>query len=411
MKKIKKILIFCAVLIVFLAALSYALYLSSGRTAPFSAIVLADLYALLIVSLPLMIVGLIRNLRRTVYSYENVGYIGGIFFVSTLLIALFVNFVTEKDAGNLTRLESAFHALTEFPKRFSFWAVAVMFAVCIVLGVSNIALIRHEGFRPGNLLSILLGAFYIGGTVAIYFVSDLISKTLGSLFVSRGITVLNTYIPMFLLLLMCYLECILLGCAIMSFAATRITPKYDKDYIIILGCSIDRKGGLRPLLKGRANRAVRFAWDQEIASGKSCKYVPSGGQGPDEVMSEGSALELYLLSHGAEEDEVFPEKKSRNTYENMLFSKAVIDSLKPDAKIAFATTNFHVFRSGLLARAAGFDAEGVSSPTKWYFWPNGFIREFFALLAMKKRAHISVAAALAASCTALGMIAYFGGLI
>ena len=409
--KYRKTFIAAALCVLTIAILSAVFYFSSGRDAPLSAIILADLYALLIISLPLMIIGLITNLKRTLYSYENVAYVGGIFFVSTLLVALFVNFVSEKNVGNLTRLESAFHALTAFPRRFSFWAVAIMFAVCIVLGISNIALIRHEGFRPGNLLSVLLGAFYIGGTVAIYFVSSLIEKGIGAIFLSKGATVLNTYIPMFLLLMMCYFECMLLGCAILSFAAAHITPKYDKDYIIILGCSIDKKGGLLPLLKGRANRAVRFAWDQEIATGKSCLYVPSGGQGPDEVMSEGSAMELYLLSHGAETDEVFPEKKSKNTYENLLFSKKIIDELKPDAKIAFATTNFHVFRSGILARQAGFDAEGVSSKTKWYFWPNGFIREFFAIITMKKRAHVTVAVVCAVACAILGITAYCGGLI
>ena len=65
----------------------------------------------------------------------------------------------------------------------------------------------------------------------------------------------------------------------------------------------------------------------------------------------------------------------------MLFSRKLIEEKKPDAKIAFATTNFHVFRSGMLAASQGWRLDGMGAPTKWYFWPNAFIREFLGLLA------------------------------
>ena len=347
-----------------------------------------------------------KSLKNDFYSYKNVGYIAAIIFLLTLgTDILFFRF-----SNSYITKYMLFELLKGFPYRFSNIAIPVMTVICIVLGISNVSLIRHEGFRPKNLLSILLAVFYIGGTAAIYAVSDLMSNTV---FVSpsRIFTILNTFIPMFLLLMMCYFECILAGFVIMGYAAVRKIPAYDKDFIIILGCLIDKKGGLLPLLKGRANKAVRFAWDQEIATGKKCLYVPSGGQGPTEVMSEGSALELYLLSHGAESDEVFPEKKSRNTYENMLFSKRIIDGMDPNAKVAFATTNFHVFRSGVLARMAGLNAEGIASKTKWYFWPNGFIREFFGILALNKKVHIAVACVTAGICTALALVTYFTGLV
>ena len=75
--------------------------------------------------------------------------------------------------------------------------------------------------------------------------------------------------------------------------------------------------------------------------------------------------------------------------------------VKPDAKIAFATTNYHMLRSGILARKAGIDAEGIAGDTKWYFWPNGFVREFFAILALNVRAHIITASAAAVLCAVI----------
>ena len=74
------------------------------------------------------------------------------------------------------------------------------------------------------------------------------------------------------------------------------------------------------------------------------------------------------------------EDKSATTYENMKFSKALIEERKKDAKVIFSTTNYHVFRSGILAGKVGLRVLGIGSKTKWYFWPNAFVREFIGLL-------------------------------
>ena len=78
------------------------------------------------------------------------------------------------------------------------------------------------------------------------------------------------------------------------------------------------------------------------------------------------------------------EDKSRNTFENMKFSKEKILAKKPDAKIAFSTTNYHVFRSGIYARRVKMRAVGMGAKTKWYFWPNAAVREFVGVLSRHK---------------------------
>jgi uncharacterized SAM-binding protein YcdF (DUF218 family) len=192
-------------------------------------------------------------------------------------------------------------------------------------------------------------------------------------------------LALFPALLACYYECIFFGTVIMSYAAALNRPQLDNDYLIILGCYIGKKRNkLLSLLRMRVNRAMRFAWEQEIATGKPVCFVPTGGQGRDEIMSEGSAMEMYLISHSAEENEVLTEKKAANTYENFTFSKELIDEQKKDAKVTFITTNYHVLRSGMLAKRAGLNAEGLASDTRWYYWPNGFIREFIAIVNMNK---------------------------
>jgi hypothetical protein len=54
--------------------------------------------------------------------------------------------------------------------------------------------------------------------------------------------------------------------------------------------------------------------------------------------------------------------------------------LNKEGKVVFATTNYHVFRSGTYARKAKMRAVGIGSKTKWYFWPNASVREFISLL-------------------------------
>lgn len=368
------------------------------------------LYILLYLSMSMAVMAyaLYRSIKRTLYSYANIVLIGGLLFNAVFLIACFWLTIS---AGGEIDSTYLYEALLTFPRTFSYYAVFVILFICVLLGISNVELIRREGFCLNNALSLLVAGLYIGGTFAIYLIIDLLQKYV---FIPLGLNnnpiflVLDTMIPLFLLLMLCYFECILAGTGILGWIAARAVPTYDKDYIIILGCSIDKRGGLLPLLRGRVNRAVRFAWDQEVATGKQLRYVPSGGQGPNEIMSEGSAMGFYLMTHGAEEDEVIPEKKSRNTWENLCFSKKIIDELTPNAKVAFATTNYHILRSGILANKAGLDAQGIAGDTKWYFWPNGFVREFFAILAMEMKVHFCAAAIVAVLCILIGWVEYLG---
>jgi uncharacterized SAM-binding protein YcdF (DUF218 family) len=75
------------------------------------------------------------------------------------------------------------------------------------------------------------------------------------------------------------------------------------------------------------------------------------------------------------------EDRSETTMENFRFSREKMDI--ENAKTAFFTTKYHVFRSGIWARRAGFARtaiQGEGSPTRWYFWPNAFVREFAGLM-------------------------------
>ncbi len=178
-------------------------------------------------------------------------------------------------------------------------------------------------------------------------------------------------------------------------AAKRI-PAFDKDYILILGCQIKKDGTLTPLLKGRADRAIEFARMQKEASGKDVIFVPSGGKGPDEILPEAQAIRSYLVHAGIPEARILTEDGSVNTYENFKWSLTLIRTVSraPEPQIAFSTTNYHVFRSGVLAGQQGVRAEGIGSRTRSYFWVNAFVREFAAAVYSEGKQHLRVIAEL-----------------
>ena len=165
-------------------------------------------------------------------------------------------------------------------------------------------------------------------------------------------------------------------------------PNFDKDFVIILGSKINSNGTLTPLLKGRCDRAIEFGNKQYEMTKKKIVYVPSGGKGKDEVMAEAEAIKNYLIENGIDEKQILIEDQSTSTIENMRFSKNKIDDAKKDAKISFSTTNYHVFRSGVIANEQGIDVEGMGSKTKWYFYTNALIREFIANLVQERKSHI-----------------------
>ena len=87
----------------------------------------------------------------------------------------------------------------------------------------------------------------------------------------------------------------------------------------------------------------------------------------------------------------------------MAFSRKLIEAEKPEARTAFSTTNYHVFRSGVWAGLAGLPAEGVGSRTKWWYWPNAFMRECVGLLQNRWKQELVLLVLLAALFGVLSM--------
>lgn len=162
-----------------------------------------------------------------------------------------------------------------------------MFILSFLLSLSNIQLIRKEGKRPVNALGIIFGILWALTTAALLGFNS-------ELFIWLWSNPTLSVIRFALIYIIDYFECMFLSTIACAFLSTRYLPPYDRDYIIILGCGINRDGTLTPLLMGRVDSAIRFASDQAEKNGKQAVFVPSGGQGADEVISESEAMTRYL---------------------------------------------------------------------------------------------------------------------
>lgn len=166
-------------------------------------------------------------------------------------------------------------------------------------------------------------------------------------------------------------------------------PKYDQDFIIVLGSGLINDK-VPPLLASRINKAIDFYWKQADAA-----FPPiilfSGGQGPDENLSEAEAMQKYAIEKGIPFEHTLTETRSVNTFQNMLYSKQIMDSVKGDKyNSIFTTNNFHLFRASLYAKKAGLKSQGIGSKTALYYWPNAMIREYIAIVVMQRKRHTIV---------------------
>lgn len=329
-----------------------------------------------------------RSIRKNRYLYKNILYCGLIVFV--LYILLFTVLGLSDRGGAIDVLTGVMNSLNGF----GVVAFVPMVLLSILVTISNIQLLRKEGRNWRNLLGTMLGITMVIACIMPELTEYYLQTTrLIDVHNWRGIgRFVGMFISNFCGSIVAYLNCILIGTIVLSVRAARHIPAFDKDYILIHGCMIRKDGTLPKLLQSRADRALEFAKMQKEATGKDIIFVPSGGKGSDEIISEAEAIRRYLKEKGVADEQILLEDRSKNTEENLKFSAELIrkESKVSDPKIAFSTTNYHVFRAGLLASDMGLQLEGIGSHTKSYFWINAFVREFIATMYSEKWTHAFV---------------------
>ena len=152
-------------------------------------------------------------------------------------------------------------------------------------------------------------------------------------------------------------------------------PK-NLDYIIVLGAQM-RGNSPSVVLKYRLDTAADY-----LKENPSTVCIVSGGQGKNEILPEAEGMKNYLVNTGIEPDRILTEDASKNTIENILFSKKLLpENSEPSAlQIGIVTNNFHVYRGLALARKQGLTSTyGIAAPSTLTYLPNNMLREFVGI--------------------------------
>lgn len=338
----------------------------------------------------------VNTVRTMRYSYD------AIFFLSVVIIfGLFLALWTSGSVYSYMQYHSISSSVVysinqNFTTFLTIGTLPFMFVFVLSVSISNIELIRKEGFKPANMLGLITGGAMLLGLAAVVVMFNYLGVKDSYVLDAFYAVVVSLYI---------FFEIMLVSAIIYGIYVSKYTPKYDKDYIIILGCKIKPDGTLYNLIKGRADKAIEFYNAQLEKTGKAACFIPSGGKGSDEIMAEGEAVKNYLIEQGIPEEHIIAETQSATTRENMKFSKAIIDERTENAKVVFSTTSYHVFRSGAIAYHNGIKIEGIGAKTKWYFWPNAFLREVAGIFTTQPKKQILIMAIIALA-AGLGSFAY-----
>ena len=124
----------------------------------------------------------------------------------------------------------------------------------------------------------------------------------------------------------------------------RLKEDPQPEVMVIFGCQM-RKDGPSILLKDRLDTALTY-WEEH----PDIKIVVTGGKGDDEHVSEAQGMYDYLAAHGVDGESIYMEDKSRNTWQNVNYTFALMEregwNLMDD--VLLVSSGFHLARIEML---------------------------------------------------------------
>lgn len=126
----------------------------------------------------------------------------------------------------------------------------------------------------------------------------------------------------------------------------------EPQVMVILGCQV-KPWGPSILLQDRLDKALDY-WEDN----PDIAIVVSGGQGPDEHISEAQAMYDYLVGNGVDGEQILREDRSYNTVQNLTYTMELLTGKGYDvtADMVVVSNGFHLTRVRMLwERVCGTD--------------------------------------------------------
>lgn len=146
------------------------------------------------------------------------------------------------------------------------------------------------------------------------------------------------------------------------------------DAAIVLGAAVwtDKPS---PVFRERINHAVNLYKQKRVK-----KIIFTGGQGNSNEKTEARIAQIYAVDEGIPKEDILIENKSRTTFENLEFSKEIIDR-ENIKSVLIVTDPLHMKRSMAMADFLEINALPEPTPTTVYqgFWAKTdlLVRETF----------------------------------
>jgi len=313
------------------------------------------------------------NFKNNIRSIKTVNFMNlSVFFVLFSLVLL----VNEKELynNNFVSLCNTIVMMFYFP----------IFIVLMFLLFTNIIQIFKNGFSRMNKVNILAILIFITTEYLLYnmalgedtFIFILLGELIG------GIAL--------------YFISIFIGTVISTIVFLIVRPKYDKDFIVILGCRCTKDNKPSELLKNRIDSAINFYKQQIIKTGKKATFIVTGTVSTAGCLSEAEIMSNYLRENGIQDKNIILEKKAKNTFQNMKYCKNIIKKINKKAKCVFVTNDFHIFRSSIFADINELHCQSLNSGTiNWCYSFNRFLLEFKGVFDTYKKYHIYICSGIA----------------
>jgi|LFRM01.1.fsa_nt_gb uncharacterized SAM-binding protein YcdF (DUF218 family) len=149
----------------------------------------------------------------------------------------------------------------------------------------------------------------------------------------------------------------------------------QRSTVIVLGCKVNGEEPSLALAR-RIDAAIEY-----LEKYPESVVIVSGGQGPDEGISEAEAMRRRMTVQGIAPERIFMEDQSTSTYENLTFSMQIMKDMNLRDDTIIITEGYHLTRALYMAESLGMDAQGLSAKTVRWLLPTAWVREWFALTA------------------------------
>lgn len=259
----------------------------------------------------------------------------------------------KKEKGKLSALFTVFY---RYVLSFLACLLLLYFGLSLLLGLDDV----------GNLVGIAICLFYlfwIGTPFSIAKLKEKISANKVGKKIMLALTI-------FVAVCACYA---IVVSGFMLNAANR-APQAADTTLIVLGCKVDGTSPSKSLYRRL------LAAEAYLKENPKVNCVVSGGQGPNEGISEARCMYNYLTQNGIEPSRIHQEDKSTNTDENIRFSKSMIKQQNLSENITIVTDGYHQLRASIIAKKNGVTISGaVSANTPLEVLLSYWIREWIAI--------------------------------